>query len=1065
MSATDVGAAQVTLETFGGLVLDTAPTDLPHGASPDNQDVAYNTGRVVTRPGLQNVFTALGGNPTINYLKTYSTETLLLRMLALDSLGNFYKENPAGTLASIASGIVAPYAQSTSQFEREYIAFGDGKFGRDIPRQFDDTNFDRVSQGGPGQAPSATDEILSYPLLASPNGLLPLGQSTPYTIVASPNGLSESANLCTVTITAPTTVSLAIGDQIQIAGAGVAGYNGIFTISAVVSPTSFQFVNSTTGLANSGGGTMATGEVEVFTSSTFNNGLTTILIAGAGVAAYNGNWTVRLLPLGTGHLWTYINNFTLTASGGGTVSSAGSITAGVHKVSVAFQTRQGYITAPAPSASWTAAGGKRVILSTIPTGPPNVTARILLFTAAGGSSFFYTVSMVIADNTSTTATIDFSDAILLAGTSADGLFKLVELGECAGVMDYASRLFWWGERNKVENFVNLGFDGGFSSGNPGPLPHFPLGWTLDPTFSPGGASALDQGQPVVWGDAYEIAGNGATPTRGKITQTAYQDSNKVPILLPNTSYSVRARVAKSAALTQGTLHVNLQSTSGSFTTTGLSLAAGAITTSYVEYSAVILSPQATIPTDLVLQLYADGTPSGLGGLFLVDNIEIYLTNQPFNSSLVRASRVEDPESYDGVNGFLQFGVNDGTRVTCAFKLRGNLYFTKERSLWYTADDGVHEPSLWPVSQQSATIGTESVHGVGIGDDWVVIADRKGVYLFDGGEPVKISQEIQPLWNRINWTFGHTLWVTIDTNSKRIMVGAPLDAATSPNVVIPIDYRNLDTAEEIATHRSVRESYTGKEIVMDRARKITRWNMNINSSAMIERADGTAHAFMGNGAGTGKIYDLLDVDKFAVPANFGDDGAAITSYYDTSFLLSPEQEQQYQLGAHRKLFDLMALYVEGHGNLILSAFGSGNFAETAIPQSGVSLPALVDPSATAAITAISRTSGVVTVTTGTAHGLGIYSVVVIAAVTGFNGMFGGLTIVNSTQFSYTQAGVDASSSGGTVSVLARDMEIPINVLAERLKFRFKISALGSWFSLKNITVSVKTDPWMATRGFN
>jgi len=42
--------------------------------------------------------------------------------------------------------------------------------------------------------------------------------------------------------------------------------------------------------------------------------------------------------------------------------------------------------------------------------------------------------------------VDFSDAILLAGTNVDNLFKLVELGDCAGVLDYAQRLFWWGER-------------------------------------------------------------------------------------------------------------------------------------------------------------------------------------------------------------------------------------------------------------------------------------------------------------------------------------------------------------------------------------------------------------------------------------------------------------------------------------------------------------------------------------------------------------------------------------------------------------------------------------------
>ena len=60
------------------------------------------------------------------------------------------------------------------------------------------------------------------------------------------------------------------------------------------------------------------------------------------------------------------------------------------------------------------------------------------------------------------------------------------------------------------------------------------------------------------------------------------------------------------------------------------------------------------------------------------------------------------------------------------------------------------------------MGTPSVRGVGFGEDWVVIAHRTGLYLFSGGEPVKISQEIQPTWNQINWQYAQTLWVTVDT---------------------------------------------------------------------------------------------------------------------------------------------------------------------------------------------------------------------------------------------------------------------------------------------------------------
>ena len=98
------------------------------------------------------------------------------------------------------------------------------------------------------------------------------------------------------------------------------------------------------------------------------------------------------------------------------------------------------------------------------------------------------------------------------------------------------------------------------------------------------------------------------------------------------------------------------------------------------------------------------------------------------------------------------------------------------------------------------MGTPSVQGVDTGEDWAVIAGRAGMYIFDGGEPVKISQEIQPLWDQINWAAGNTLWVRVDTRNKRILCGVPIGTATSPNRILVLDYRSLSSAGEIAVAR-------------------------------------------------------------------------------------------------------------------------------------------------------------------------------------------------------------------------------------------------------------------------
>src|SRR5258707_371722 len=981
---TTVESQDAPIEIFGGLVTDMSPADLPHGVSPDCQDVVFSNGGVATRPGLQALFGPLAGNPTINYVKTYETLNATLRTMVLDSNGILYKETTPGTLASVASGLAAnSYANSTTLFGREYLAISNGIAGNDLPRQFDDTNFDRVSQNGPGAGPSVVDENVIVAVVASPNGAT---QPAAVAIAASPNGASEAGSL--VTITTRAAHGLARGQSVTVAGVGVSGYNGTFPVVSVPSSTQFTYIAGASGLAASGGGTAAsaTATIQTAVAHGFVVGQL-ITTASIGVAGYNGTFAVTTVPDST-HFTFAATTGGLAASGGGTAAAAGSVSPGVHQVCVIFKTRQGYLAKPSPATTWTASGGKRAVVTNIPTGPSNVVGRILCFTGAGGASFFYTASgttlfsgnMVIGDNTTTSIVVDFSDAILLAGTNVDNLFKLIELGDCAGVLDYAQRLFWWGERNKMNNWLNLGFDGGFT----GPLlPHYPLGWTPDTVFAPGGT---DEENFVVWGAAYSIVGNGTTPTRGLMAQGAVNDALGAPLIQANTDYTVRARCARNTLLTQGALHIHLFSAIGGINTTGLQLTAAQLTTSYVEYAAQLNAPLATIPNDLVLRVYADGTPNQ-NGQFYIDAIEIFPTAQPVNASLVRASRVADPESYDGINGLLSVAENNGQAIRAAFKLRERLYFVKEHSLHVTQDDGTNEPSLWAIAEVSRKVGTPSVRGVGIGEDWVVIAHRTGLYIFSGGEPIKISQEIQPTWNQINWQYGHTLWVTVDTKERRIFVGVPLGTSISPSKILMLDYRDLDSAEDIAGRPPINITYTGRKTATDKTRKWSPWTIAANACALIERTDGTAIVAMGGGVpgvggggATGKVYQLA-------AAQLSDDGTAIPSYYTTHYFPERAVEQALSLGAHRKLFSYLTMYVEGAGSLALTSFTNSGSA----PQAQQALP-LSSPA-------------------------------------------------------------------------VKDLELPINVLGERVAFKVSTNQSGAWFRLQKFTPSLRIDPWSPVRGWN
>jgi hypothetical protein len=990
------GSIDASIEIIGGLVCDMAPSELPLGVSPDCQDCQYTKSAAETRPGLTSQFAALVGNPTVNFLKTYIKQDGTLRLLAYDSQGNLFKENPQGTLASVQAGVgpQSPYANSDTYFGREYIAFGDGKIGQDIPRQFDDTFLDRVTQSGPGAPPSVADENVSV-------NISQITQPATVAITAA----SAVGFLATITAAGH---GLNAGDSTTIAGMTPAGYNGTFPVASVIDANHFTYVAGTAGL---GPGTVfgTSGSTTSTVQTASAHGLVVgqlATIANGGVAGYNGTFAVVTVPDAT-HFTYRAGTGGLGANGAaGTVSPGGSISAGVHGLAVAFQTRQGGIFICPVTANWTAAGGRRAVVSGIPVGPSNVTARILLFTSSGGatylwipqgSSTLFSGVTVIADNVTTTVTVDFTDAILLAATNGQFLFSQIVLPEVAGAIDYGDRVIWWGERNTIKNWLNLDFCGGFGANGT------PLGWTRDATFGPGSAQASVQGDPIVWGDAYSIVGNGVTFNRGLITQSAVTDVNGVPLIKAGIGYSVRARVARNNLLAQGTLHINLFSASGGINTPGLQVTANQAGTSYLEFTGVLTAALAAIPSDLLLRIYADGAPTNNGD-FVVGTIEIFPTSTPTNPSVVRGSEPFTPERIDGVNGFLQVAQNNGQAIRAGFKMRDRLYFVKEHSLWATQDNG-QSFSTWTITRISPTVGTLSVRGVGRatndagGEDWVVIADRAGLYIFWGSEPMKISQEIGNsaskltlAWNQINWLYGHTLWVAVDTQERRIYVGAPFGAATSPNKILMLDYRDIDGgADVIANSPPVRIRYTGVKAVMDKSRKWSPWTISANHAAIVERFDGTQQLFLGagsfgnqapNGVPTGKIYKLD-------PANLTDDGLAIPSYYLTAFTPQRETEQILQLHAHRKLYTYLTMYAEGTGYLNMTAFPVNENFPQPLPSLRLTNPA------------------------------------------------------------------------------SKDLETPINVFGERVAFKVAsdTSVPGNWFRLQKLTPSMVGDPWAPVRGQN
>lgn len=163
MAINPTGSVDIPLSLFSSLNTELSPSDLPEGLSPDNQDIAYIPGSAGTREALSKLYAeAIAGNVTVVYQTTYEQPNGEPLNLILDSAGNFWREDVShlpGVLVLITRVSPESLARSVTVNGREYIAISDGEHGNEAPRQYDGTNFDRVSQDGPGQAPSCSSVI------------------------------------------------------------------------------------------------------------------------------------------------------------------------------------------------------------------------------------------------------------------------------------------------------------------------------------------------------------------------------------------------------------------------------------------------------------------------------------------------------------------------------------------------------------------------------------------------------------------------------------------------------------------------------------------------------------------------------------------------------------------------------------------------------------------------------------------------------------------------------------------------------------------------------------------
>ena len=783
-------------------------------------------------------------------------------------------------------------------------------------------------------------------------------------------GSSYQVTLATLTTLTPLP-NTQVGSQIQLAGVGVAAWDATWTIlatlnAAQLSITQTQLQNNVatytysliTGTAPTIGQQVTivgclNGPI-VGGTSIFN--ISNGIISSVGANQFSINITANnVLPAAesgnatvNGTKFQFDPGIQLAGSmtvpifgnsGGGTVVVGGAgLGAGVRKAVLMFLTDNGLITAPSPPVIFETTGNSTSLaFSNILIGPPNTIARIIGLTGANGGNFFYTTqptiiqtggqnltytSTMISDNVSTTALLTFTDAVLLSGVAMDitgnNLFNQIELGSCRGFLTYASRLFAWGEQNKIQNLLNLSFDGGVgvtASANT----TYPAGWTVDPTNGAGGNLRVS---PIFGNSYYILNTSGSTLTLyGTIEQGAYQDAYQAPIVQPNLAYSVRLTARCPSGVVSGNLVVDFYSPLqnrifGSFT-----VPLSSMTTNFQIFSGVLLAtPFTSVPPDLIFRVYATNLPNN--GDIELDRVEPYPSLQPVFSTQLRGSYVNNQEAFDLVTGAC--GPNQNQQpINGAFTLFDLLYVLKEKSLYSTSDTGVSEPNKWTFKEVSQKVGTCGPLSYDLGEGWMITACRPGVYFFEGGEPIKISQEIQPVWDLINWqnpAVAASIWIRNDEQTKRVTIGVPIPTPnpympefpvnanpTSPNVILMCSYRELNTGAVFAQTGPIRSTFSGRLMSPEPARKWSFWNIACPYADFVSRGGEQWTEFFCNGYQNSKIYQLSS-------AELDDDGAPINSFYVTYGFTKPEMADAKGLGLFRMELDYLTMLVIGNGQV-------------------------------------------------------------------------------------------------------------------------------------------------------
>jgi hypothetical protein len=607
----------------------------------------------------------------------------------------------------------------------------------------------------------------------------------------------------------------------------------------------------------------------------------------------------------------------------GTATPYGQATPGIHQAQVSYLLASGDITAPSPPVTFVANGGQYLQV-TMPIGPSNVVGRIVQFTGALGAYFYYipvpaiingilvSTATQIDDNTTQIIIMDFADNTLYAAQAVsmpgNNLAAQVVLGPCAGHFTYAGRLIAWGERNKIQNLLNMGFDANAENDL------YSQGWTT--TGVQASIVSLASRPP---GGQLQLALVGYSGPATLLSQPFYRDCYGAPIGQPLQAYKLRYWISVPAHSGLGhwgfTASITSASTGFSSTMT-VSTPSGPAYSGYYEVDFPLAMP-VTIPSDMLINIapyYLSGTTIDI----VLDELEIIPVDQPYLDTQARISYADNFGGFDAVTGVI--GAQDDLSPIRNFgTIRKSLYMVTGTGLHETQDNDQSEPGNWNVDPVADNCGAFSIasvarnpQGIGsAGKDWMMWSGPDGAQIFTGQKPLKISQEIQSVWDAVPAAYAYQAWVKNWENSKWCFFGLP--TATGSMQVWVLDYRNIDGAM-IAENPPIHISFTGKMIVSDLTRKWTGWNVPALCGELMYRGiiAQPQMVFGGSDDSDAAQSYILNASQ-----RHDDDFGTIPASYTTYFFVSHEMEQALQVGSHRHIYTMAQAFISGTGTWTLT----------------------------------------------------------------------------------------------------------------------------------------------------